>query len=467
MVAVRLTQQRWAFIALLGFSVCGGVGILALISQNYVAANESSVRAKNAILALAELEGSLKDAETGQRGFLLTGDDDYLDPYLLGTAIAQANLIKLDRLIKSSDAVSTRNLEEIKYFTKLKLDELEETIALRRSGGLPSVIPLVLEGKGKAYMDAIKTRANRIRFTQETLLSTNNAIYDQLDATRNSVFVLITSASGGIFWLLWNSFKEEINLRKQIQTTQACELQLQEAAVQRLKEAAELKERELSLRIHDWKNPVTSIQSSADLIRYYYSKQQLNEENFNKHYTRIMESVTTMLNGFDDALLVARAEAGKLDISRNKCDLIAVCQQSIASVDSKLISHTLRLYVTDMAYPVEIDANLVRRAIVNLLENAIKHTTTGEIAICLYRGANKTCIQVADQGEGIPPEDLQRLFSAFERGHTEAKGTGLGLAVVRYCADAHGGTVRVDSKAGLKLAHPDALTYSTIFTLCL
>jgi signal transduction histidine kinase len=174
-----------------------------------------------------------------------------------------------------------------------------------------------------------------------------------------------------------------------------------------------------------------------------------------------------LLDGFNDALTVARAEAGKLDITKERTDLVITIRNSISAVEAKAVNHTIRLYQSDIEYQVECDATLVQRAVVNLLENAIKHTPSGEIAVCLCRGSTKTVIQVADQGEGIPPEDLQRLFSAFERGNTAATGTGLGLAVVKSCAEAHEGTVRVESREGLRLAHPEGLTYRTMFTLAI
>jgi signal transduction histidine kinase len=467
MPIVRLIQRRWGLIALLGLSVTSGVIALGVISLNYSTAAKSSTRAKNAILAVSELEGSLKDAETGQRGFLLTGDNDYLAPYIEGSGIAQANVAKLESLLKTTDTVSSKSLDDIRHFTSLKLNELEQTISLRRLRNLEAVLPIVQSGKGKGYMDIIRARSNRIRYAQESILGTNLAILDQLDTLRDSIILMIGIASSSIFLLLVQSFKEETSLRKQIVANQEAEIRTNEEAVKTLKEAADLKERELSLRIHDWKNPVTAVQSSMDLIYYYYKKQQLSNDNFEKHYQRIATAVATLLNGFDDALFVARAEAGKLDLNKHPADLVTTVRNSIAAVEAKATNHTIRLYQSDDAYQVMCDATLVQRAVINLLENAIKHTPSGEIGICLHKGANKTLIQVADQGEGIPPEDLQRLFSAFERGTTTATGTGLGLAVVKSCAEAHEGTVRVESQEGLKLAHPEGLTYRTMFTLAI
>jgi signal transduction histidine kinase len=471
--AIRLTQRRWAIVAIMGLTIVGGATSLAIISANYYSLTQSSIQAKNAILALSDLEGNLKDAETGQRGYLLTGNPDYLDPYITGAGLAQANLVKLELLFQNSVNVpSKQSLEAIQRFSNLKLEELEQTIKLRRSSGLNAALPIIRSNAGKTYMDAIRTRSNRIRFAQESILSTNAVILNQLDSIRNGILIIITSSSVFIFWLLFKSFKEELSLRKKITTVQEGELRLKEEAVTRLKIASDLKEKELSLRIHDWKNPLSGILSSVELLYSYSDK--LSQEKIESHYKKILGNIYTLLDGFNDALLVARAEAGKLELELQPVNVVTIAKNSISAIEYKLSKsqHTVALYCALVASKSEIvvqcDHNLVQRALINLLENALKHTRQGEIGICIFSASRGgACIQVGDQGRGIPQEDLQRLFIAFERGNTQALGTGLGLAVVKHCAEAHGGSVKVESQHDLTLRHPDAKTYSTVFTLCI
>lgn len=464
MAALRLIHRRWSLVALLALAIASGVIFLSIISQNYTSLSKSTLQAKNAILALSELEGNLKDAETGQRGYLLTGNTDYLEPYIVGTGAAQANLVKLEKLILDTDAVSTHSLDTIKNFTQLKLAELDKTISLRKQLGLNAALPIVQSNAGKTYMDVIRQRSNRIRFAQESQVSTNNTILVQLDNVRNSVLILIALASSGVFWLLFQSFQEEIRLRKEVTKTQQAELVAQEQAYQRLQEAAQIKERELSLRIHDWKNPLTGILSSVEILNNY--KDRLSQEKIEKHYKKIYVNIYALLNGFDDALLVAKAEAGKLPMRKESIDLVTIGKNSISAVESKIVNHTIKLYCAKDSLIIMGDGNLIQRAIVNLLENALKHTSKGEIGISLCEAFERPIIQVGDQGEGIPPEDLDRLFTAFERGNTKAYGTGLGLAVVKYCCEAHQGSVRVESQPGIRLFGSEN-EYRTVFTMSL
>jgi signal transduction histidine kinase len=99
------------------------------------------------------------------------------------------------------------------------------------------------------------------------------------------------------------------------------------------------------------------------------------------------------------------------------------------------------------------DARLLRRAIVNLLANAVQYTPEqGSISVAVISNPSVACVEVADTGKGVAAEDLPRIFDRFYRGSscagTEAEGTGLGLAIVKMIAELHGGTATVTSCLG-------------------
>jgi len=92
-----------------------------------------------------------------------------------------------------------------------------------------------------------------------------------------------------------------------------------------------------------------------------------------------------------------------------------------------------------------LDAVLVEQAIVNLLENALRHGgKAGSIAVAVRREDDRVLVEVSDDGPGFPPEDAERIFEKFQRA-AAGPGSGLGLAIVRAIATAHGGTARAEN----------------------
>jgi signal transduction histidine kinase len=100
---------------------------------------------------------------------------------------------------------------------------------------------------------------------------------------------------------------------------------------------------------------------------------------------------------------------------------------------------------------VDMDSEMIRRVLINMLENAIKYSRSeGNIAVALDRSENSLRVGVSDNGPGIPKEDQKRIFEKFARMQRKGrpKGLGLGLAFCRLAVEAHGGRIWVESETG-------------------
>jgi two-component system sensor histidine kinase KdpD len=101
---------------------------------------------------------------------------------------------------------------------------------------------------------------------------------------------------------------------------------------------------------------------------------------------------------------------------------------------------------------INADAVLVEQALVNLLENACRYTPAGTpIEITARSHGNKTVLEIADRGPGLPPGEEQRIFEKFQRGTAmkpDSRGAGLGLAICRGIMDAHGGRISARNREG-------------------
>jgi signal transduction histidine kinase len=113
----------------------------------------------------------------------------------------------------------------------------------------------------------------------------------------------------------------------------------------------------------------------------------------------------------------------------------------------------LEVELSEEMQPLEVDTTLIRQAIANLVDNALKYTPAkGEVNITAFQRNERQIVQVRDSGVGIAPTDQARLFEKFYRARGRAtlnvKGSGLGLAIVKSIMQLHGGKVAVDSKLG-------------------
>ncbi len=171
----------------------------------------------------------------------------------------------------------------------------------------------------------------------------------------------------------------------------------------------------------------------------------------------IAEKVGQLERLVEDLRLLSLAEAGELTLRRRAVDLGPFLAGIQEAFRPKALAKGVRLEleVPEGLPPVDADPDRLRQVLDNLLANALRHTPEGRtVRIEARREGQGVRIQVVDQGPGIPPEDLPRVFERFwrgdrARGRTERGGAGLGLAIVKGLAEAHGGRVGVESQVGV------------------
>ena len=150
--------------AVIFFLVSGAIAYLNL--QALKEGNDRIVQTHRAIVALDQMLSIVQDAETGQRGFLLTNDPRYLEPYTAALRSVPLKLAEIGDLSGESSAQAPR-IARLKQHLDAKLDEMKDTIELRRSQGLEAVLPIVNSDRGKTEMDAIRVQLAEMA-TEET-----------------------------------------------------------------------------------------------------------------------------------------------------------------------------------------------------------------------------------------------------------------------------------------------------------
>ncbi|MDH6451296.1 MULTISPECIES: HAMP domain-containing sensor histidine kinase [unclassified Streptomyces] len=200
---------------------------------------------------------------------------------------------------------------------------------------------------------------------------------------------------------------------------------------------------------HELRTPLASIRGYAELTRR--GREEVGPDT--RHALgRIESEAGRMTLLVEDLLLLARLDAGR-PLQFEQTDLIPLVVDTISDARAAGMDHNWRLDLPDEPAPVSGDAARLQQVLINLLGNARKHTPPGTtVTARVQRRGPWMCVDVEDNGQGIPPDLLPHVFERFARGdsaRSRATGsTGLGLAIVQAVATAHGGAVTVDSVPG-------------------
>lgn len=241
------------------------------------------------------------------------------------------------------------------------------------------------------------------------------------------------------------------------------------------KELNELKSRFISTTSHEFRTPLTTILSATELLEYPDYK--LKPEKRQRYYQQIKNAVQHMIQLLDDVLLISHFGSGMLSFEPQPLDFGEFCRTLVEGIQLNAANErtiqfiytppteALLSMVSDeaIALPLKpyLDEKLLRHIVSNLLSNALKYsdqesTIDFHVTILPWSDRDPSIPLVAkflvrDQGIGVPPEDLSRLFEPFHRSKNVGTipGTGLGLSIVKNAVDLHGGIITVDSTVGV------------------
>lgn len=203
---------------------------------------------------------------------------------------------------------------------------------------------------------------------------------------------------------------------------------------------------------HELRTPVTSIKGFLETIREGNLKKPEDAERFLEIASRQVDRLNTII---EDLLSLSRIEQHEReDISHEEHSVRDILEGAVAVCENQSIAKTISL---ELECPEELTATvngaLLEQAVINLIDNAVKYSEpNGTVTVRAAAEGDSVSITVRDEGCGIGPEHLPRLFERFYRvdkaRSRKLGGTGLGLAIVKHIIQAHGGTVAVESALG-------------------
>jgi len=213
-------------------------------------------------------------------------------------------------------------------------------------------------------------------------------------------------------------------------------------------ESERLRNSLLSAISHDLRTPLASLVGLAEtlqLTRPAPTPQQAEIADAMRHSALRMNALVNNL------LDMARLESGAVQLNRQWQPLEEVVGSALAACAPALAGRPVQVALADDLPLLHLDAVLVERVFVNLLENAAKYTPAGSaVAIGARVDGDQVRVTIDDHGPGLPAGREETIFEKFERGRKESTtpGVGLGLAICRAIMQAHGGSIRGETRAG-------------------
>ncbi len=455
-------------------------------------------RANQTISALRDTHAAMLNKETGLRGFLITRDEAFLEPYEAGvTALADADarLLALTRddaemaaaiarlraaeedflvewaapVLRSQPATDDQaGLSALLQNGKVRFDryrvieeEVRATVQARRLSLYAQqdmlLVSGVVVGLVVALVVAVAFRRSHLRLVQQVVPPTQD-LRDTLAALADGDVDARALASGP---KELHDIADDVNslgvaLRERGELVAARERDLV-AARDEAERAGQAKTAFLATMSHEIRTPLNAVIGLTDLLM----RTGMTEDQ-RSHLETISSSGDSLLTLINDILDFSKIEAGELDLEQAPFDLADVVYDVAQLLAPQAAGKGLDLLVDipgDTGWRVVGDGGRIRQVVMNLVGNAVKFTAEGQVVVVLTRdgdlgedGTMLCRLSVIDTGIGIAPEQQHRLFRSFSQGDASITrsygGTGLGLAISQRIAEAMGGDITVYSDLG-------------------
>lgn len=216
-------------------------------------------------------------------------------------------------------------------------------------------------------------------------------------------------------------------------------------------ELSRLKGNLLSTVSHELRTPLATIKGYSTMLLDY--DRRLLEDEKREHLQAIDRATDRLAELIDHLLDMSRLEAGLLKLEKMPTNISKVIKEVAAEAEVRAPHHVIVANLRNRLPSVNIDAKRIRQVVDNILDNAIKYSEEGtRVVVQTQRAGAELLVSIADQGRGIPAEELpsvfDRMYRIEQRLTPNVGGVGLGLAICRGLVEAHGGRIWVESEVG-------------------
>ncbi|SOD95927.1 sensor histidine kinase [Spirosoma fluviale] len=307
-----------------------------------------------------------------------------------------------------------------------------------------------------------QVQENPFSFMQTVLPEDRSAVLAFIEQYKAGIegelYYRLQAKDAPLRWLLIRSFTirdeagqalRHIGIASDVTVQKEKEFVLQKSLL-REQELNQLKSQFVSTASHEFRTPLTTIQSSVELIKLYIDSPAANARtSVQKHLAVIEKQIDQFSSLLIDVLTIGQIEAGKITYIPCLEDVVALCETLIETHFSERADHrSVQLLIEGTPKWVNLDAKLMEHVLINLLSNAFKFSVNTSPILRVVFNPDNLVLQVIDTGIGIPIREQPSLFQAFHRGSNTngIQGTGLGLVIARQFVDCHGGKLELESQ---------------------
>lgn len=464
----KVPQSVWVMVLAAAITFFTVSAVLAYRSVDVITNNNVTINnTLQTINLIKDLNRELVSAESSQRGYLLTQDPDYLQPY------HQTLIVLGDLLKKLSDSTKSLPLQQHRFellntYVRNKINEMQRIVVFTNRDDILAAVREVKTGEGIELMRGISQVISEMENEEFLQLEHSKVI-----AGENRVFILMVLLlancfglilSLGIFYIWYRNANKVAELNSALTKANVGleeKVGVRTQALLQYSEELQRSNRELEefafVASHDLQEPLRKIRAFGDRLQQKYSS-QLGETGAD--YVLRMQSASGRMSALiDDLLSFSRVTTKQRPFAR--VDLNEVMHRVMDDLDYAVEKSNAQIHI-DPLPTIDADASQIGQVFMNLIANSLKFfpsdtrpivTVTCELNVASPVADDDRswcCLRFADQGIGFEPQYAERVFSLFQRlhGRDEYSGTGIGLALCRKIIERHNGTIVAQSAPG-------------------